>query len=92
MTSREDKAAVQETLDGTLILPLQNEFYAYSCFYTVLFEISQLLNTKLDRDQLALCVSMIESGVNPDALAVSRPLDISIRPHAPYVVFSGRCN
>ncbi|KAG8694142.1 hypothetical protein FRC08_008689 [Ceratobasidium sp. 394] len=34
-----------------------------------LFDISQLLNTQLDRETLATCVSMIESGVNPEALA-----------------------
>ena len=28
-------------------------------------------NTHLDRTQVSLCVSMIENGVNPDALAVS---------------------
>ncbi|CAG7851578.1 SubName: Full=Uncharacterized protein {ECO:0000313/EMBL:CCA72679.1} [Serendipita indica DSM 11827] len=35
----------------------------------VLHDISQLLNTQLDRETLATCVSMIESGVNPEALA-----------------------
>ncbi|PVG04703.1 hypothetical protein CPB86DRAFT_692915 [Serendipita vermifera] len=35
----------------------------------VLYDISQLLNTQLDRETLATCVSMIESGVNPEALA-----------------------
>ncbi|CAE6461511.1 unnamed protein product [Rhizoctonia solani] len=34
-----------------------------------LYDISQLLNTGLDRETLATCVSMIESGVNPEALA-----------------------
>ncbi|ETW79070.1 hypothetical protein HETIRDRAFT_324627 [Heterobasidion irregulare TC 32-1] len=34
-----------------------------------LYEISQLLNTKLDKETLATCVGMIESGVNPEALA-----------------------
>lgn len=38
----------------------------------VLFDISQLLNTQLDKETLATCVSLIESGVNPEALAVSR--------------------
>lgn len=28
-------------------------------------------NTNLDRTQLSLCVSLIENGVNPEALAVS---------------------
>lgn len=37
----------------------------------VLYDISQLLNTQLDKETLALCVTMIESGVNPEALAVS---------------------
>jgi len=36
----------------------------------VLYDISQLLNTHLDRNQLATCVAMIENGVNPEALAV----------------------
>ena len=40
----------------------------------VLYDISQLLNTQLDRETLATCVSMIESGVNPEALAVRRIL------------------
>ncbi|KXN86610.1 hypothetical protein AN958_09914 [Leucoagaricus sp. SymC.cos] len=37
----------------------------------ILYEISQLLNTQLDKETLATCVGMIESGVNPEALAVS---------------------
>ena len=43
---------------------------SYSTYVTVLFDISQLLNTQLDRETLATCVGMIESGVNPEALAV----------------------
>jgi len=35
----------------------------------ILEEISTLLNTHLDRHTLSLCVSMIENGVNPEALA-----------------------
>jgi len=35
----------------------------------ILEEISALLNTHLDRQTLSLCVSMIENGVNPEALA-----------------------
>ncbi|KAI9856631.1 MAG: hypothetical protein M1824_005328 [Vezdaea acicularis] len=35
----------------------------------ILHEISTLLNTHLDRTTLSLCVSMIENGVNPEALA-----------------------
>ncbi|KAF4593949.1 hypothetical protein EYR40_008747 [Pleurotus pulmonarius] len=35
----------------------------------ILYDISQLLNTQLDKDTLATCIGMIESGVNPEALA-----------------------
>ncbi len=37
----------------------------------ILHEMSQLLNCGLDRESLALCVSLIESGVNPEALSVT---------------------
>ncbi|OCL06021.1 hypothetical protein AOQ84DRAFT_343955 [Glonium stellatum] len=39
----------------------------------ILHEIATLLNTHLNRQQLSYCVSLIENGVNPEALAV-RPL------------------
>ncbi|KAK4635507.1 Mitotic-spindle organizing protein 1 [Fulvia fulva] len=35
----------------------------------ILQEISNLLNTHLDRQSLSYCVSLIENGVNPEALA-----------------------
>eukprot|EP00053_Salpingoeca_punica_P020867 m.212413 g.212413 ORF g.212413 m.212413 type:complete len:74 (+) comp20340_c0_seq1:105-326(+) len=35
----------------------------------VLFEISQILNTGLDRETLSICTSLCEAGVNPEALA-----------------------
>ncbi|RPB02211.1 hypothetical protein L873DRAFT_1802661 [Choiromyces venosus 120613-1] len=35
----------------------------------ILHEISTLLNTHLDRTTLSLCVSLVENGVNPEALA-----------------------
>ncbi|KZT53306.1 hypothetical protein CALCODRAFT_474859 [Calocera cornea HHB12733] len=35
----------------------------------ILHDISQLLNTGLDRETLATCVEMIERGTNPEALA-----------------------
>jgi mitotic-spindle organizing protein 1 len=35
---------------------------------SVIFEISKLLNTGLDRETLAILVSLCESGVNPEAL------------------------
>ncbi|KFX90100.1 hypothetical protein O988_08337 [Pseudogymnoascus sp. VKM F-3808] len=35
----------------------------------ILDEIATLLNTNLDRHTLSLCISMVENGVNPEALA-----------------------
>ncbi|CAG8504932.1 3376_t:CDS:2 [Acaulospora morrowiae] len=35
----------------------------------VLYEISTLLNTGLDRETLSLCLNLCENGVNPEALA-----------------------
>lgn len=35
-------------------------------------------NTQLDRTQLSLCVSLMENGVNPEALAVSDGLILAI--------------
>lgn len=37
---------------------------------SVLYDLSVLLGTGLDRQTLALCVSMVEDGANPSALAV----------------------
>ncbi|KEF61251.1 mitotic-spindle organizing protein 1 [Exophiala aquamarina CBS 119918] len=37
----------------------------------ILEEISILLDTQLDRTQLSLCISLIENGVNPEALATA---------------------
>ncbi|PHH69026.1 hypothetical protein CDD80_7063 [Ophiocordyceps camponoti-rufipedis] len=35
----------------------------------ILHEIAIILNTNLDRRTLSICISMIERGVNPEALA-----------------------
>ncbi|KAK2066422.1 hypothetical protein P8C59_000246 [Phyllachora maydis] len=35
----------------------------------ILHEISEILNCHLDRRTLSICISMIENGVNPEALA-----------------------
>ncbi|ESK94922.1 mitotic-spindle organizing protein associated with a ring of gamma-tubulin 1 [Moniliophthora roreri MCA 2997] len=35
----------------------------------ILYEMSQLLNTQLDKETLTTCVRLIEGGVNPEALA-----------------------
>ncbi|KAF2428965.1 mitotic-spindle organizing protein associated with a ring of gamma-tubulin 1 [Tothia fuscella] len=45
----------------------------------ILHEISTLLNTHLNRHQLSYCVSLIENGVNPEALAVSLTCHLSVR-------------
>ncbi|KAH7153131.1 mitotic-spindle organizing gamma-tubulin ring associated-domain-containing protein [Dactylonectria macrodidyma] len=36
----------------------------------ILHEISTILNCELDRRTLSICISMIERGVNPEALAL----------------------
>ncbi|CAN6675171.1 hypothetical protein TRVA0_103S00100 [Trichomonascus vanleenenianus] len=35
----------------------------------VIYEISQLLNTELDKQTTALCISLCERGVSPETLA-----------------------
>ncbi|CAG8572666.1 17758_t:CDS:2 [Cetraspora pellucida] len=35
----------------------------------ILYEISTILNTGLDRETLSLCLNLCENGVNPEALA-----------------------
>ncbi|KAH6640736.1 mitotic-spindle organizing protein 1 [Chaetomium tenue] len=35
----------------------------------ILHEISTILNCHLDRQTLSICISMIEKGINPEALA-----------------------
>ncbi|KAL4987568.1 mitotic-spindle organizing protein 1 [Aspergillus falconensis] len=52
----------------------------------ILHEISALLNTNLDRTELSLCVSLIENGVNPDALATvikDLRMEAELTPRAP---------
>ena len=64
----ERNSSAQQTLDSKL--PYSNTLSSHSRDTTVLYEISQLLNTHLDKATLATCVGMIENGVNPEALAV----------------------
>lgn len=61
--------SAQQTLDSEQHYPTRSAF-ANMLFRQVLYDISKLLNTQLDKETLATCVSMIESGVNPEALAV----------------------
>ncbi|GJJ11480.1 hypothetical protein Clacol_005713 [Clathrus columnatus] len=42
------------------------------------YDLSQLLNTQLDRETLATCVNLIEHGVNPEALAVNKLVHIIV--------------
>jgi len=70
MSTREAErnTSAQQTLDSEscryhINLALMPDF-------EVLYEISQLLNTQLDKATLATCVGMVENGVNPEALAV----------------------
>lgn len=60
--------AAQQTLDSALLKSQMH--HVVIMWFTALYEISQLLNTQLDKETLATCVGMIESGVNPEALAV----------------------
>lgn len=46
--------------------PLLDSSTSYSA---ALYEISGILKTGLDRESLKLCVELLESGVNPEALA-----------------------
>ena len=39
------------------------------CLAIVIQEISDLLNTGLDRQTLSICVQLCEAGINPEALA-----------------------
>ena len=66
-------ASAQQTLDSTPAPSLP----CFSCIHLkktgppkVLYDMSQLLGTQLDKETLATCIGMIESGVNPEALAV----------------------
>ena len=55
---------------GTLKLLFVKTETDYIYIYpSVLHEISQLLNTGLDRETLSICASLCETGVDPEALA-----------------------
>ena len=38
-------------------------------FHAVAFEMSRVLNTDLDRETLSILIGLLETGVNPEALA-----------------------
>jgi hypothetical protein len=54
----------------------ERELIPFSLVGLALYSISQLLNTGLDKTALTTCVSMIESGVNPEGLAVSLTVSV----------------
>jgi hypothetical protein len=62
---------VRETLDSRLISNLTCPDHSITNINQVLSEIATILNTGLDRETVALCISLCERGVNPEALAVS---------------------
>jgi len=71
--------AAQQTLDSRSLC--HSWLPCSSMGVSALYDISQLLNTQLDKETLATCVGMIESGVNPEALAVcTSHLTASARP------------
>jgi len=58
-------------------------------FPVVVYEISRLLNTGLDRQTLSILISLCEAGVNPEALAaVVKELRVQASAQAQQVVFS----
>jgi hypothetical protein len=70
-------SSAQQTLDSELVVLIyRRPLSLKKRFFKVLYDISQLLNTQLDKETLATCVSLIENGVNPDALAVSVPITL----------------
>ena len=61
-------SSAKEALDSAKTSLSSNIVHWFT--FLVLYDVSQLLNTQLDKETLALCIAMIESGVNPEALAV----------------------
>jgi len=43
--------------------------YPYQQAFDLLFEISQMMDTGLDKESLSIVVSLCETGVNPEALS-----------------------
>ncbi|XP_012284007.1 mitotic-spindle organizing protein 1-like [Orussus abietinus] len=49
--------------------PVNHQVNAARKTFQILYQISKLLNTNLDQATLSICVRLLESGVNPQALA-----------------------
>lgn len=52
----------------TLLIAVGSKLISFFPF-TVLFEISRILNTGLDMETLSICVRLCEQGINPEALS-----------------------
>ncbi|KAK3186653.1 hypothetical protein K4F52_004694 [Lecanicillium sp. MT-2017a] len=50
-------------------MPKSDKHAAAQQAVDILHEISTILNCHLDRKTVSICISMIEKGVNPEALA-----------------------
>jgi hypothetical protein len=61
---------VRETINSRLISITVCFDHNITNINQVLSEMATILNTGLDRETVALCVSLCERGVNPEALAV----------------------
>lgn len=66
-------SSATETLNSELLSAIYSKARQIDPRSTVLHDLSQLLNTGLDKETLATCVKMIEGGANPEALAVCTP-------------------
>ncbi len=62
MASSSNSSSNKANSTSSSILSAQDTF-------STLTQLSNLLNTDLDRDSLALCVRLCEAGANPEALA-----------------------
>lgn len=71
--SSDKRQAAREVIDIlheiSLLLVRFSPLYSFLILYRELICFYQ--NTNLNRTELSLCVSLIENGINPDALAVN---------------------
>lgn len=69
MDGAPDVEQAKQTLDGAASASRSLHALRLTCLNAVLFEMSTILNTGLDRESLATLVTLCENGVNPEALA-----------------------
>jgi mitotic-spindle organizing protein 1 len=63
------KADGKETMECTLYTQIYAPYKYVNEMNLVLFEMSKILDCGLDMKSLEICVTMLENGVNPEALA-----------------------